>query len=176
MDELASAAQELFNQGLAWGSSGNISMKSGAGILISRAGTFFSQMKRDQFVLATPAQIPHDASSQAAFHLALHASVDGRYVVCIHPPNCVAASLLAVDYFMPADEEGKHYFGKIPIADTGDADEPNRASLCVKAMQESRLVLLKGEGLLIWGDDLAEIIRLACAAEFSASVWLSVRD
>ncbi len=175
MNELVWAARELFAQGLAWGSSGNISMKHELGILISKSGTFFRKMEKEDFILASRGNIPKDASSETPLHLVLHQLVPENYVLMVHPPNAVAVSLLTGDLFEPRDEEGEYFFGSLPVVDLKGDDAREKASLIVDKMGSLNAVLLRGEGILVKGNDAHKVVAAAAAIEFSATVWLALR-
>lgn len=171
MNELVWAAQELFKQGLAWGSSGNISAKQDQGLLISKSGTFFSCMTEQDFVLVN-GSVPKDASSQIDFHQGVHGLTADKFVMLIHPPNSVAVSLLDTGDFTPDDDEGKFFFGAIPIISVNAKDDMEKAKKVSEKMGEKSAALIRGTGILLTGNDVKKMVALACAIDFSAKVWL----
>jgi len=147
--------RELFLSNVNNGANGNISLKCGQEILITRSGSLFSELNEKDFVNITD----KDASSEKDTHQALYNSYDDiNAIMHTHPPSVIALSLrVSENIIKPIDLEGKYYFNELPVISTelipGAKDLPVKLTDAVKG---SKAVIVKGHGLFTVGQTIKE--------------------
>lgn len=178
-EEMAACCRRLAAQGLVSGSSGNISVRDGEGMLITPTGGAFERAEpRDMvptgFDGAAEQGVP---SSEWEMHAAIYrAHPDCGAVVHAHPDHCVALSCLRRP--IPAF----HYM----VAAFGGDDVPSTAyhpfggtalaRAAAEALADRKAALLGNHGMICRGPTLAAAADLAVKLETLARQYHLARQ
>jgi methylthioribose-1-phosphate isomerase len=90
LEAFRAVGSHLARRGLVAGSEGNLSIRSGDRLVITRSGCRLGALTRDDVLAGTLSDPPAGASSDLAVHRSCYRSVEGaRAVVHAHPPGSV---------------------------------------------------------------------------------------
>lgn len=160
---LTDAYQALASAGLLGGSSGNVSVRNGDGMLISATGATPATMNAAAAIACT-LQVPGPrASSEWALHAALYAArPELGAIVHAHADACTA--LACLNQPLPAFHYGVLIFGgdHVPCAPYATFGTPELAESALTAMQGYTACLLANHGMIAAA---ATLPKAAAAAE-----------
>jgi len=174
--ELARVAKKLDTQGLNRGSSGNLSVRCGDGMLITPSGMGAEGLTGDHMVLMSldgEASGKLKPSSEWLFHRDIYAARP-EFGAVIHT-HSVAATTLAC---MRRDIPPFHYMilmaGGDSIRCSGYATFGTQelSDAVLEAMQDRRACLMANHGMIAAGKNLADAFKLAVEVETLAEQYL----
>jgi L-fuculose-phosphate aldolase len=178
--QLVSYSARLLDDGLAVGSAGNMSVRSGDIVAITPSGVSYRDMRPADICLLTlggPQLLDdagHDApetpSSETPMHLAIYAATSAAAVVHTHSPEVVALStarseLPAIHYAITA------LGGPVRVAPYVRFGSAGLASAAVEALDGRRAVILRNHGAVTYGRDLAQAYDRALLLEWLARTY-----
>jgi L-fuculose-phosphate aldolase len=177
--KLVEACRALNARGVNQGAAGNISLRFGAGMLITPSGVDYDELAPDMILLQAldaeaPARDPAanvKASSEWRFHRdILRARPDVNAVVHTHAPYATVMSMLRRP--IPASHYMIAAFGGDSIACTDYAPFGTQAlsDLAVKGLENRLGVLLGSHGMIAVGPDLNRALWLAGELETLAKL------
>ena len=163
----------LFNRGLVSSHSGNLSIKFGERLSITRRSCMLGNIceydvvetgitKNDR---ATPL-----ASAELAVHRYIYRETSALAVVHAHPPHAVALSFIDKE-IVPCDWEGSVLLGRIPVLGRNpEIGTEGFACLIARELKEHRVVLIRGHGSFAVGQLLEEAYHYITALEESCRI------
>jgi L-fuculose-phosphate aldolase len=178
-EQLVQYSVRMLDDGLATGSAGNMSIRTGDQVLITPSGIAYRDLRAADICViglngegqgrtptAGPAPVP---SSETPMHLAVYAATGARAVVHTHSPEVIALS--AVYDELPAI----HYAivslgGPVRVADYTRFGSDYLASVAVAAMNGRTAAILRNHGAVCYGSTLAEAYDRALLLEWLAQV------
>lgn len=158
----------LWEAGLIHWTSGNMSLRRGDAIHITRTGSSLADLSTGDLVRIGMAEGPRDAkaSSETPVHRAIYrAFPKAKAVVHAHPPYATVLSLNTSE-IIPRDSDSL-YISRIPVlTDSGFAE----GSACVASrlpglMNESPVAVVRGHGIFVMGESLEQCIGRITMAE-----------
>jgi L-fuculose-phosphate aldolase len=165
--------RDLFLRGLVSSHAGNLSVRTGTAIWITRTGAMLGRITRDDAIEVDPVgpdPIDSHASSELTVHRAIYGATGAGAVVHAHPPYATLLSMLQ-DELTPIDSEGYYVLGRVHVVDIGAvvaAGLPESARAVSEALKEHRIVLLKGHGSFARGDTLEHAYMPTSSLEASS--------
>lgn len=170
--------RDLYSLGLITLHAGNMSLRSGERIWITRTGSMLGRLGLDDLVetALSASGSPHPkASMELPVHLAIYRATSAQAILHAHPPSAVALSLVD-DAIVPADSEGGHILGRVPVIAAANVvasrEVGERAS---SLLQAHRAVLVRGHGSFAVGGNLEEALGITTTLEASAKILLLAR-
>lgn len=173
---IVAAVRRLAGQGLNQGASGNVSVRVGAGFVITPSGVAADRLEDGQMVAMAMGGAWRGAwkpSSEWRFHRDIYAArPDAGAVVHCHSPAATALAVLGKN--LPAF----HYMVAIaggadvrcaPYATFGTQDLSDAA---VAALEDRRACLLAHHGMIAIGKDLTQALDVAIEVEFLCDLYL----
>src|SRR5215218_6424564 len=165
-----SAGEDLFRCGLVVPGSGNLSLWTSDGVLITREAAPLHRLAETDLCLISRATAPPAAtpSLDAPIHRAIYISASAKAIVHAHPPHVIALTIGRTT-FAPNDLEGRHLLGSVPVV------SPRRSvvDLVAQASATSSVVVVEGHGVYVHAPTLEEAVHLAAMLEEGASIaWL----
>jgi len=171
------ACREMSAQGINQGTSGNISVRTEDGILLTPSGVPYDRMRPEDIVTmkwdgswtASPGHVP---STEWRFHLdILKSKPEANAVVHAHPIFCTIIAIMnrsipAIHYMIAA--AGGNDIPCAPYAQYG-TEELSRAAL--DALRYRRACLLAHHGLIAIGPNLRKALWLAVEIEVLAKQY-----
>jgi L-fuculose-phosphate aldolase len=175
-EELITTARRMSELGLTPGMSGNVSVRTSTGLLVTPSGMPYGELVPDDAV-----EVKHDGSMRAGQRTPttewqLHRDILGARqdiaaIVHTHSLFCTTISCLRRD--IPAI----HYmvvlagFDAIPCAEYATFGSAQLALNAVSALRGGNACLLANHGMIALGESLAQALRLAAEVETLASQY-----
>jgi len=157
---------------------GNLSLRFGDRVIIKRRGAMLGLLK------------PHDlietglekndsgvalASTELIVHRAIYRATAALAVVHAHPRTAIAMSLSRGE-IVPIDNEGSYLLKRVPVVSVEMASgSPQMAECVAAALQEYKVVMLRGHGSFATGQTLDEAFQWTSALEECCQIILSAK-
>jgi L-fuculose-phosphate aldolase len=174
--QLVSYSARLLDDGLAVGSAGNISIRSGDLVAITPSGISYAELRPDDICLVSMdgtqdgAGGPETPSSETPMHLAIYAATRAAAIVHTHSPEVIALSAARPE--LPAI----HYAitglgGPVRVAPYVRFGSAGLAAAAVEALDGRSAVILRNHGAVSYGRDLAQAYDRALLLEWLARTY-----
>lgn len=173
LTQFQTVGHELFTKGLVSSHSGNLSIRLGERITITRRSCGLDCLEEHDLIetglnkndRSTPL-----ASTELAVHRAIYQATPASAIVHAHPPHAVALSLTEAD-IVPPDTEGLSLLGKIPVLGWNMEVKPGGlADIIAGALKQHRIVMVHGHGSFAIGQLLEEAHNYTDSLEESCQV------
>jgi L-fuculose-phosphate aldolase len=160
--------RDLFLAGLNNSHSGNLSVRCGDRVVITRKGSMLGNLA-EQDIIETGLNKNDEKTALASTEIGVHRSIyrgtPASAVVHAHPVHAIALSLIE-DLIIPVDAEGAHFLPKIPVLAAIDPIgskelEENLPPL----LRDFRIVLVRGHGSFAVGHNLEEAYQWTTCLE-----------
>lgn len=166
--------QNLFSAGLNNSHSGNISIRIGDKIIITRRGSMLGNLSERDLITTSLKQNDDNtchASSELGVHKSIYLNTPAQAILHAHPPYVVALSMLEKEHLVPIDAEGLYFLPKVPILSPSIsiASKELEISLPV-ALKDNRIAVVKGHGTFAAGENLLETLHLTSSLEHSCKI------
>jgi len=172
--QLVSYSARLLADGLALGSAGNISVRTGDIVAITPSGVSYAELRPADICLiaadGTELACREPPSSEAPMHLAIYAATNAAAVVHTHSPEVIALSASRPE--LPAI----HYAitglgGPVRVAPYVRFGSDQLAAAAVDALDGRSAVILRHHGAVTYGRDLAQAYDRALLLEWLARTY-----
>lgn len=162
--------RELGRLGLISSHSGNMSVRTDEGILITRRGAMLACLEDKDLVQAPFVGKAEGASTELLVHQALYAHTEAKACLHCHPPHAVLLSIYLKE-INPIDAEGRHLLGKVPVVEVAESIGSREvAEALPPLMRDHKVVLVRGHGSFAIGEDLEEALMYTSTLESSARI------
>jgi len=177
--QFQAVGHDLFIQGLVASNSGNISVRMGDRIIITRRGSQLGSLQENDLIetgiskndRATPL-----ASIELPVHRAIYQTTSATAIVHAHPTHAVALSLTDAE-IVPSDAEGSSFIGPVPILGRDMEVKPGGLSeIIAQALGQCRIVLVCGHGTFASSQLLEEALNCTALFEESCRVICLLRS
>lgn len=166
LGEFRQVGRLLWEAGLVSSHGGNLSVRLGDGLLITRSGCPLGRIGQGDLVTvrADSSAAGGQPSVDTPIHRAIYeAAPAAKAIVHAHPRHAIALSLVA-SQIEPQDLEGRHHLGRVPVVD---------AQAVAAALRQHPIVVVAGHGSYARGDSLWQALQWTSVLEESAQVvWL----
>ncbi len=171
--EISRIGKKLVDTGLVESHFGNISVRIGSRMLITRSGCALDEITEDgvvEIVLDGTCALDMIASSEAIVHRAIYRNTPALAIVHAHCPFAVTLSLLAEnDMIEPADSEGQYFLGQIPVV-MGGIGSDELADNLSSALASHRAAIVYSHGTFAIGRVLDEAYVMTTQVEHSCKI------
>ncbi|HSQ81313.1 MAG TPA: 3-oxo-tetronate 4-phosphate decarboxylase [Casimicrobiaceae bacterium] len=182
-EALCRIGASLFARGLTHGSTGNLSLRTGDGFLLTPTGVSLGTLDPARLSMLDDqgTHVGGDApTKEALLHLAMYGSRPrDRAVVHLHSTHSVAVSVLAdVDpdnVLPPLTAYYAMRIGSLPLLPFHAPGDPSLARAVGRAAGRHHAVLLANHGPVVSGTSLAAATDAVEELEATARLWLMVR-
>lgn len=171
--QFRAVGHDLFLRGLVSSHSGNLSLRQGESITITRHGSQLGHLGKTDLVtvgLDGEASSPVAPSMELPRHRAIYRATGAEAIIHAHPPHAVALSLLERE-IVPRDVEGAYLLRQVPVIEPGDVAKEG----LTEALGSHPIAMLRGHGSFAVGDSLEEALQWTTALEDSALILLWLR-
>ncbi len=173
LEQFQRVGRDLFVAGLVSSHGGNMSVRQGDRILITRRGSMLAHLdERDVIDIGLEENDANVtlASTEIVVHRAVYQATSALAIVHTHPPYAIAQSL-AKDEIVPVDSEGSYLLHKVPVvAAQLTAGSVEVAELLPRWLKEYDIVMLRGHGPFAIGHLLEEAYQLTSVLEMTCRV------
>ncbi len=168
-----------WQQGLFSSHGGNMSVRVGEKILITRRGSMLgclterdiietSLKENDSFITM--------ASTEIIVHRAIYKETTALAIFHSHPPTAVALSFCG-DSIVPVDSEGGYIIKKVPVIETKlTVGAKEVAQILPEYLKSFKIVMLKGHGTFAIGTLLEEAFSITSSLEHSAKILTVMKN
>ncbi len=164
--------RDLFVAGLTTSHGGNMSVRDGGRVIITRRGSMLGRLTDDDLIETgiEPCAADERCSRELVVHRAIYAATDARAIVHAHPPHTVARSFSA-DVIAPADSEGLYVLGEVPVVTAAQTiASPEAAEVLAEALRGAPIAVLRTHGPFARGASLDEAFMHVSVLEASATI------
>lgn len=164
----------LFQEGLLDARAGNLSVKVGQRMIITRTGSHLGLLTEQSFVLLDierEGPLDERASSELPVHREIYKRTSKRSVAHAHPPKAVAISF-EVERIVPKDSEGKHLLGEVQVIPDMPSGSLELAREVSKVLKTKRLVVVRGHGVFSADEDPFYAYSHISVLEYSCKILL----
>jgi L-fuculose-phosphate aldolase len=164
--------RDIYVAGLTTSHGGNMSVRDGDRIVITRRGSMLGRLGDDDLVETgmEPCAADERCSREIVVHRAVYAATDARAIVHAHPPHTVARSF-AHDTIVPADSEGLYVLGEVPVVEAATTIASAEAAVVLAGALAGRPVaVLRTHGPFATGATLEEAFMHVSVLEASAAI------
>ena len=173
LEQFRRIGRDLFVAGLVSSHGGNMSVRQGDRILITRRGSMLAQLEeRDVIDIGLEENDANVtlASTEIVVHRAIYQQTSALAIVHTHPPYAIAQSLVK-DEIVPVDSEGSYLLHKVPVVEAQlTAGSSEVAELLPTRLKEYDLVMLRGHGPFAIGHLLEEAYQLTSVLEMTCRI------
>ncbi len=167
----------LSKEGLNSSHSGNISIRDGSRILITRKAAMLGYLKEEDLVkvkLKGEVGNEHPASSELPVHKAIYLKTPAKAIVHCHPPHAIAFSL-KMSKVVPIDVEGRHHLKEVPVLISEQPVGSSEITAEIAALLEyNKIILCRGHGSFAVGTKLEEAYQWSSCLEHSSRIlWFA---
>ncbi|MCL4078839.1 class II aldolase/adducin family protein [Coriobacteriia bacterium Es71-Z0120] len=164
--------RDIFLAGLISSHGGNLSVRLGDRILITRRGSMLGRLSADELVETDIEPGPKDerCSRELVVHREVYRRTEARAVAHAHPVHAIARSFGA-DAIVPEDSEGRYVLGEVPVVTSAETiGSPEAARLVADALAKHPVVVLRTHGAFARGETLEEAFYHLSVLEASARI------
>lgn len=173
LEQFRRIGRDLFVAGLVSSHGGNMSVRQGDRVLITRRGSMLAHLEeRDVIDIGLEENDANVtlASTEIVVHRAIYQQTSALAIVHAHPPYAIVQSLVK-DEIVPVDSEGSYLLHKVPVvAAQLTAGSAEVAELVPRWLREYDIVMLRGHGPFAIGHLLEEAYQLTSVLEMTCRV------
>jgi len=173
LSQFQTVGRDLFTKGLVSSHSGNLSIRLGERIFITRRGSRLGCLEEHDLIETGLSKNDRNtplASVELAVHRAIYRATPALAIVHAHPPHAVALSLTETE-IVPIDTEGQSIMEKVPVLGWNMEVKPGGlGDEIARALKQSRVVLVHGHGTFAIGQLLEEAHNYTTTLEESCQV------
>ena len=163
LNELIALGSELVKMGLVLGNGGNLSLRQGNKITITRSGARLDQLSPDDFA-PVPLNEPHHPAEQrprpsieTPMHLAAYRTrAAARVVVHCHPVHAIAWAMQAETLPACTPDFVVYVGSSVPVVPYLHPGSEPLAAAVSQALADSPALLLANHGVLVTGESVAQ--------------------
>lgn len=166
--EFAKIGAFLFNSGIISSHGGNLSIRVGDRILITRRGSMLGDLSKHDIVETGIYKNDSGialASTEIGVHRAIYQNTSALAIVHAHPPHAIVMSLTR-DEIIPIDSEGSYTLHKIPVISTETTiGSQEVADKMPPVLKNYKIAMLRGHGSFAIGHVLEEAYQWTSTLE-----------
>jgi len=173
LTQFQTVGNELFTKGLVSSQSGNLSIRLGEKLIITRRNCRLGCLEEHDLIETGLNKNDRNtplASIELAVHRAIYQQTSASAIVHAHPPHAVAISLTETE-IVPPNTEGMSLLGKVPVLGWNMEVKPGGlADIIARALKQHRLIVVHGHGSFAIGQLLEEALNYTAFLEESCQV------
>jgi L-fuculose-phosphate aldolase len=170
--------RDLFLAGHVTARHGNLSVRDGDRIYITRSGSMLSRLEPNDIISTRmePSDRDRGCSRELVVHRAVYEATDATAICHAHPPHTMFRSLVE-DAICPLDSEARFVIGdSVPVlVPKVKIGSPEAAEMLAKALQSVPVAVLRTHGPFAIGDTLWDAWGIITVLEESCHI-LDLRD
>lgn len=178
LEEFKRIGRYLFQEGLVDSHGGNMSMRQGGKVYITRRDVMLGDLKEGDVIEVgmEPGENDGLASRELSTHRAVYRETKAEAIVHAHGPNAIAISITD-NKIVPQDAEGIYLFKSAAIVRVHQAIGSDEVARLLPSFLQgtSTVAVVKGHGSFAIGKDLEEAYKYTSSLENSCRVLVAVR-
>ena len=173
LSQFQSVGRDLFTKGLVSSSSGNLSIRLGERIIITRRGSNLGCLEEHDLIETGVSKNDRNtplASVELPVHRAIYQTTPALAIVHAHSPHAVALSLTETE-IVPNDTEGLSIASRVRVLGWHMEVRPGGLTdIIAQALTQCRIVMVHGHGSFAIGQLLEEAHNCTTTLEESCRV------
>ena len=179
LSQFQTIGHDLFTRGLISSHSGNLSIRLGERMIItrrsSRLGCLHEHDLIDTGISKNDRSTPL-ASTELAVHRAIYQETSALAIVHAHPPHAVALSLTETE-IVPSDAEGLSIVDRVPVLGWNmEVKLGGLADIIAQALKQHKIIMVHSHGSFAIGQLLEEAHNHTTTLEESCQVICLLRS
>ncbi len=171
--------QDLSNRGLIGSHAGNLSIRSGGKIIITRRASMLGWLTPEDLVVTDLEKEDSAsgliASTETDVHRQIYRNTDAMAVIHAHSPCCTALSIVE-DEITCVDAEGMYLYKKIPVVECDVPAGASEAAIKVPPILKNYPVcVVRSHGVFAKGTTLEDALQNVTGTEQSADIRFKVK-
>jgi len=179
LSQFQAVGRDLFARGLVSSSGGNISVRMGDNIIITRRGCMLNNLHESDLIetgICKNSRSTPLASSELPVHRGIYQNTGASAIVHAHPPHAIALSLTERE-IIPNTVSGQETVGLVPVVGWDMEVKPGGlADIIGQTLNQNKIVMVRGHGSFSTGQLLEEAYELTTALEESCQVLCLLRS
>lgn len=176
LSQFQTVGHDLFTRGLVSSHGGNLSIRLGERIIITRRGSRLGCLEESDLIETGVSRNDRStplASTELAVHRAIYQQTSASAIIHAHPPHAIALSLIETE-IVPTDAEGLAVVGRVPVLGWNmKVTSRGLAGIIAEALKQHKIIMVRGHGSFAIGQLLEEAHNHTTALEESCQViWL----
>jgi len=168
IEEFRKVGRWLWEEGLVHAGAGNLSVRQGDSILITRRGAMLFELQDSDLITVgmEPSEADKEASIELPSHRAIYKGSQVQSIVHAHPAYAIALSLNE-EKIIPQDAEGRYYLKSIPVVKVREPIGSEELTRFLPPIFSGGYLaaVVRGHGSFVVGRDLTEAFRLTSTLE-----------
>jgi len=173
LSQFQGVGHDLFTKGLVSSNSGNLSIRLGERLIITRRDSKLGCLEEHDLIETGISKNDRNtplASIELHVHRAIYQQTPAQAIVHAHPPHAIALSLTETE-IVPNDTEGLSIVNRVPVVGWHTEVKPGGlADIIAQALKHCRIVMVHGHGSFAIGQLLEEAHNCTTALEESCQV------
>ncbi|MFQ5997306.1 MAG: aldolase [Dehalococcoidales bacterium] len=178
LSQFQTVGRDLFTRGLVSSHSGNLSIRLGERIIITRRGSMLNCLQEHDLIetgISKNSRSTPLASTDLAIHRAIYRETQALAIVHAHPPHAVALSMTDAE-IVPGVEDFS-LIGTVPVVGWNvDTKIKSLADIVAQALKQHRIIMVHNHGSFATGQLLEEAYNFTTALEQSSQVLCLMRS
>lgn len=177
--EISKFGKKIVHSGLAESHFGNLSVRIGNKMIITRSGSMLDEITENMVVeveIDHPSSLDIIASTETVVHRAIYKKTSALAIIHTHSPYAVAQSIITKsDSVQLLDSEGQYFLHEIPIV-RGGIGTPELAEKVANALKDHKGVIVYSHGTFAIGKIVEEAYVIASMIEHSCKIKYLVEN
>lgn len=178
LEQFQMVGKMLFEEGLVHAGSGNLSVRQGDKIIITRRGVILPYIKEGDLIEVgmEAGEADREASVELPVHRAVYKGSQAQAIVHAHPAYAIALSL-SEDKIIPQDAESKYYFKSVPVVKVREAIGSDEVARFLPPVFAGgyQVAVVRGHGSFAVGSDLMTAYKLTSTLENGCKIIILSR-
>jgi len=172
-EEFARIGRDLWESGAVSSHGGNMSMRDGDRLFITRTGSMLGHLGPDDVVetsITGPDPRDERCSVELVVHRAIYAATGAGAIVHAHTIHTIARSLIE-DRIVPIDSESLLRLVDVPVVTASSTvGSPEAGALLAEALRDRSVAVLRSHGPFATGSSLEEAFMAVSCLEASCQI------
>ena len=171
--EISKFGKKMVQCGLTHSHFGNISVRVGNKLIITRSGSMLDEIDENMVVeldLDKPSSFDTIASSEAIVHRHIYKETSALAIIHAHSPFATVQSMVSSkNILIPTDCESKYFLHEIPII-IGGVGSKELAQNAANALKDHKGAIIREHGPIAMGKIVEEAFVTICSIEHACKV------
>ena len=173
LSQFQTVGRDLFTRGLVSSHNGNLSIKLGDRLIITRRGCRLGCIAENDLIetgISKNDRFTPLASMELSVHRSIYQSTPASAIIHAHPPHVIALSLTELE-IVPNCAEGMVTVGRVPVIGWNMEAKPGRQTdMISQALTERRITVVHSHGSFATGQLLEEAYNYTATLEESSQI------
>jgi L-fuculose-phosphate aldolase len=179
LSHFQAVGRDLFARGLVSSQGGNLSVRLGDRMIITRRGSMLNCLQEHDLIetgINKNSRNTPLASVELPVHRAIYRETQASAIVHAHSPYAITLSLSETE-IVPGNTEGREVLGAVPVVGCDMEVRPGGlADVIAQALKAQRIIMVRGHGSFATGQLLEEAYNITTALEESCHILYLLRS